>query len=310
MKNTTFIINPVADRGRSARHTSRIRQVLEKHPQAVVCKSEFAGHAFSLARESLERSRAVIACGGDGTAHEIANVLAFSDVSLGILPVGSANDFVKSLDHGFDRDYPVEAYLSGRTVQADLGSVSTGSGFNRYFLNSCGVGLTGRIARKVRQTKWIRGELMYIHALLSVLLGYDSPKMHIKLDTPEGTIVLDEKVFAFSVGNGRIEGGKFHIAPEARIDDGLLDVCILKDIPRARFFGFVLKYLKGEQIHDSRVLYKKARAVEIEIRHPEVMHLDGEVFDNVNGKVRIETVPSSINVLCREEDEHYGQKQR
>ena len=264
---------------------------------AVVYCTKYAGHALEIARGALVDSRAVVACGGDGTAHEVANILAFSDVSLGILPLGSANDFIKSLDHRFDRGFPVDAYQRADSVMVDLGRVHANGEFKRYFLNSLGLGFTGRIAHKVGNTRWFKGELLYLYALLHVLLGYKPPKMHIKLVTPEKSVEIHEPIFAFSVGNGRIEGGKFHIAPEAEINDGLLDVCILKAIPKAAFFKYILKYTRGTQIFDPHVLYCKARAVELDLPEPDVMHMDGEVFENMGGKIRIESVPASIKVL-------------
>ncbi len=275
-----------------------IRDKVSLLGDAVAYYSDYAGHTPEIARESLAESRAIVACGGDGTAHEVANVLAFSNVSLGILPSGSANDFIKSLDHRFGREYPVEAYLDADSVSVDLGRVRVEGKFDRYFLNSLGMGFTGRIARKVRNTKWLKGELIYLNALFSVLLGYKPPKMHIKLITPDAQIEIDEPVFAFSVGNGRVEGGKFHIAPEAEIDDGLLDVCILKAVPKASFLLYAWKYMRGTQIFDSQVIYSKVRAIEVELPEPEVMHMDGEVFEGIHGKIKIESVPESIKVLC------------
>lgn len=299
LKNiTTYIINPVADKGRAAKSAELLRNKVGLLDDAVAYYSDYAGHAPEIARESLAESRAIVACGGDGTAHEIANVLAFSNVSLGILPSGSANDFIKSLDHRFGRDYPVEAYLDADSVLVDLGRVKTDGKFSRYFLNSLGMGFTGRIARKVKNTRWLKGELIYLNALFSVLLGYKPPKMHIKLITPEAQIEIDEPVFAFSVGNGRVEGGKFHIAPEAEINDGLLDVCILKAVPKASFLLYAWKYMRGTQIFDSQVIYSKARTVEVELHEPEVMHMDGEVFEDMHGKIKIESVPESIKMLC------------
>lgn len=299
MKNkTTFIINPVANKGRAARTADLLRNAVGLRRDAVAYCSEYPGHALELARRSLDQSRAVVACGGDGTAHEIANILAFSDVCLGILPSGSANDFIKSLDHRFGSDYPIDAYMKAGSVLTDMGRVMGEKRFQRYFLNSLGMGLTGRIALRVKNTRWMKGDVIYLNALLSVLLGYKPPKMHIKLITPDSFIEMEESIFAFSVGNGRIEGGKFHIAPEAEINDGLLDVCILKAVPKARFFSYALKYMRGTQIFDPQVIYSKVRAIEVELFEPEVMHMDGEVFEDIQGRIRIESVPSSIKVLC------------
>ena len=297
IKKTTFIINPAADKGRAALKMVDVERAVAGVLHASVYRSDYSGHTSVIAGNALFDSRAVVACGGDGTAHEIANVLAYTDVRLGILPSGSANDFMKSFDHRFACDYPVEAYLDADSVPVDLGRVNGEGEFQRYFLNSFGLGLTGRIAGKVRNTKWLKGELVYLNALLCVLSGYKPPKMHIKLITPERTIEINEPIFAFSIGNGRIEGGKFHIAPEAELNDGLLDVCILKSVPKVKFIAYALKYTRGTQIFDSQVIYSKVRAVELELFEPETMHMDGEVFDDVCGKISIESAPSCIRVL-------------
>lgn len=293
----TFIINPVAGRGKAAGRGRSISHELAGEPAAQTCWTEYAGHARELARCALSSGKAVIACGGDGTAHEIANALAGSKVCLGVLPAGTANDFIKSLDHGFGRDFRPAAYLRAGETAADLGRVSAEDDFARYFINSFGIGFTGLIARQVRRSGWLRGESAYLYALLRVLLGYAPVKMHIKLVTPDESLEIEESVFAFSIGNGRIEGGRFLIAPDAAIDDGLLDVCILKAIPRRDFFRYALKYMRGTQIHDSMVLYRKVRAVEIVLQAPTVMHMDGEVFENVGGRVRVESAPDAIRLL-------------
>ena len=296
-RKVAFIINPAADSGRAARRGERIRRELAGEPDVVVFCTEYAGHAPEIARSVIEDNRAVIACGGDGTANEIANVLVRSDVSLGVLPAGSANDFMKSFDHGFDGGFSPRAYLHAGERKADLGKVTAGDGFERYFLNSCGIGFTGMIARQVKRTTWLRGETTYLYALGRVLLGYTPLKMHITLVTPEGSVEMDESVFAFSVGNGRVEGGRFHVAPHAAIDDGLLDVCLLREIPKTVFFRYALKYLQGTQIFDPRVVYRKVLAVEVELEEPTVMHMDGEVFEGIGGRIRIENAPSAIGIL-------------
>jgi len=110
-------------------------------------------------------------------------------------------------------------------------------------------------------------------------------------------IELDEPVFAFSVSNGKVEGGKFRISPEADMYDGLLDVCILKAIPKWRVPGYVLKYLKGSQIHDPLVIYCKARSVELFMPEDDVMHMDGEVIDRAGGAIGIKAVPLAVEML-------------
>ena len=122
--------------------------------------------------------------------------------------------------------------------------------------------------------------------------------MHIKITVPDGSVVeMHEPVFAFSVSNGKVEGSRFQIAPEADPADGFLDVCILKSIPKLMFFRYVLKYLRGSQILDPRVVYCKASEVEVFVPVSEFMHMDGEVFESLPGSIRITAVPGALTVI-------------
>ncbi len=295
----TFIFNPAADKGRAARKSHLFEHSVAVLPNASFQVTRFAGHAGEIARDAAGSSSTLVACGGDGTLNEVVNAVAGMRVRIGIMPVGSANDFLKSL--GRPKPASTEAIsgiASASSRMVDLGNVEFDDGRSRYFVNSMGIGFTGRIARTVQATPWLRGELSYAYALASVLLGYTPLKMHIEIDTPEGRLELREPVFAFSVSNGAVEGGKFRIAPRADISDGLLDVCILKAIPKWRFPGYALKYLKGTQIDDPGVLYCKASSVRLFLPEGDAMHMDGEVFRHVRGSLGITAVPGAVEMLC------------
>ncbi len=295
----TFIFNPVADKGRAAAKEQLLERSVAAMRGASIMVSRFAGHATELAREAAGKSSTLVACGGDGTLHEVVNAVVGLPVRIGILPAGSANDFLKTIRPS-ERDFQsaIRSVASSSSRRVDLGLVDFGGGRERYFVNSLGIGFTGRIARQVKSASWLRGELSYAYALLSVLLGYAPLKMHIEIETPDGHIELDEAVFAFSVSNGAVEGGKFRIAPHADPADGLLDVCILRAIPKWRFPGYVLKYLRGSQIDDPRVLYCRATAVSVFMPDPDAMHMDGEVLGPVCGQLAISVSPQAIEMLC------------
>ena len=294
----TFIFNPAADKGRAASKADSIRRSLAQLGNASLETTRFAGHAADLARKAAAGGATLIACGGDGTLNEVVNAVAGQPVKIGILPVGSANDFLKSFETSRkNHDERIRGFERAASRKVDLGKVNFGGGESRYFVNSIGIGLTGRIASAVKSAPWLRGELSYAWALVSVLVGYRPLKMHIRLDTADGVVELDEPVFAFSVSNGRVEGGKFRISPEADPFDGLLDVCILKAIPKWRFPGYVLKYLKGSQIHDTRVIYRKAASVEVFLPGDDVMHMDGEVIDRAGGALVITSEPRAVEIL-------------
>ena len=295
----TFIFNPAADKGRAYGKAGLLKRSIVQFEKATIETTEYAGHAGELAKTAALTSSTLIACGGDGTLNEVVNAVAGLPVRIGILPLGSANDFLKTLLPGRKRqEERIRDLASAGSRQVDLGRVVFGNGSSRFFVNSIGIGFTGRIARTVKATPWLRGELSYVNALVSVLLGYTPLKMHIKIDAPGGLIELHEPVFAFSVANGKVEGGKFQIAPQADPYDGLLDVCILRAIPKWRFPGYVLKYLRGTQIDDPGVVYCRASSVEIYMPDADAMHMDGEVIDGVSGSVGIFAVPEAIEILC------------
>jgi diacylglycerol kinase (ATP) len=292
-----FIFNPAADKGRAIRKAVWLESMITARPDAVMLTTTHPGHALDIARAEANSCSFMIACGGDGTLHEVVNAVAGAGVGVGVLPIGSANDFVKMLRFGDMSASGIGHLFKAHTKHVDVGQVAYGIKDHRYFINSLGIGFTGRIAQVVKRTEWLKGELSYVHALLSVLAGFEPVMMHIVITLEDSVMELHEPVFAFSVSNGRIEGGKFRIAPEADLTDGLLDICILKAIPKYEFFRYVFKYLKGTQISDPRVIYCKAKAIEVTLEEPETMHMDGEVFENVSGRIAISVMKESLPML-------------
>ncbi len=300
MKNSSrylFIFNPAADKGRAASKVAWLNALLLGEKNSEMVTTTHAGHAEDIARSTIQEKNCLISCGGDGTLHEVINAVAGKGVTVGILPVGSANDFNKTLNPHHGSNAGISHLFNAQSKKVDLGSVSFGSADHRYFINSMGIGFTGRVAKAVQGAPWLKGELRYVYALLKVLAGYTSEKMNIKITLKDSFLELHEEIFAFSVSNGKIEGGKFKIAPHAELSDGLLDVCILKAISKHEIFRYVLKYLKGTHINDSKVLYCKAKSVELTLTKADVMHLDGEVYDNIQGKLAIAVVPEGISML-------------
>jgi YegS/Rv2252/BmrU family lipid kinase len=292
-----FIFNPAANKGRAARKEEWLKSLLSGRKDAIVLTTAYSGHAGDIARSEARESTCMIACGGDGTLHEVVNAVTGQGVRVGILPIGSANDFIKTLNPHESLPLGVGHFFTGGSKSVDLGSVFYGDGDHQYFINSLGIGFTGRIARSVKQTRWLRGELVYLYALFNVFYSYTASRMRIKITLEHSLLELYEPIFAFSVSNGKIEGGKFRLAPEADLSDGLLDVCILKAIPKHELFRYVFKYLRGTHIYDPQVLYCKATAVEVMLEEADVMHIDGEVFDNVCGRIAVSVVPQGISLL-------------
>ena len=291
-----FIFNPAADKGRALRKTGWLKAQVSGRADSALFTTTYAGHAEEIARSKKREGICIIACGGDGTLHEVVNAVAGEGVTIGIVPIGSANDFIKTLHPQNKLSSCITHFFEAKSKKIDIGSVFLGNE-HRYFINSLGIGFTGRIAKSVKRTSWLKGELGYVYALLSVLFDYMPLTMGIKITLEDSFLELHEPVFAFSVLNGKIEGEKFRIAPYAELSDGLLDVCILKAVPKHEFFRYAFKYLCGIHITDPQVIYCKAKAVEVMLEKPDVMHMDGEVYEGICGRVTISAVSKGISVL-------------
>ncbi len=291
-----FIFNPAADKGRASRKTEWLKAQISGRTDSALFTTTYAGHAEDIARSEKREGTCMIACGGDGTLHEVVNAVAGEGVTIGIVPIGSANDFIKTLHPQNKLHTVVTNLFEAKSRNIDIGSVSYGDE-HRFFINSLGIGFTGRIAKCIKMVSWLKGELGYVYALFSVLFVHKSLTMGIKITLEDSFLEFHEPVFAFSVLNGKIEGGKFRIAPYAELSDGLLDVCILKAVPKHEFFRYVYKYLCGIHITDPQVIYCKAKAVEVMLENLEVMHLDGEVYDGICGRIMISVVSQGLQVL-------------
>lgn len=232
------------------------------------------GHAIALAREAPAGTPRVIAVGGDGTVHEVANGLLTRGPGavppLGVVPVGTGNDFAKMT--GTARLAPreaVRALAAGSTRQFDVGQV-----WGEYFVNSIGVGLDADVARRVNQYKHWPGATGYVVAALQAILHRQALRLQIEVDTERWsapTTVLE-------IGIGPCAGGVFYLVPDARPDDGLLDVCAVGPFGLRFLLTRAPLVLSGR--HTTLNEVRMARGVRVRVTSadgPLTAHLDGEV---------------------------------
>jgi len=291
------ILNPTAGRGVAGRAWPTVRAVL----QGVGARVELAetarhGHAEALAEAAARAGwAAVVAMGGDGTVHEVVNGLLRASggdttaAALGIVPVGSGNDF--SLLAGIPRD-PAEAarrIVSGAERRVDVGRVG-----GRWFVNGVGVGLDARVAVEANRNRRLRGIGIYLWALARVLKSFRAPVMRVEID---GSEVIERPLTLATVGNGGRHGGGFWICPAAKIDDGLLDVCVCDELSTLRILRFLPKVLRGTHTGESCVHMRTARRVRITSDTPLPLHADGEILSEAARELVIEIAPGRLRLL-------------
>jgi YegS/Rv2252/BmrU family lipid kinase len=291
------VLNPAAGRGAAGRAWPAVRAVLQGAGSRVeLAETARHGHAEELAEAAARAGwAAVVAMGGDGTVHEVANgLLRAADgevtrAALGIVPVGSGNDF--SLLAGLPRD-PIEAarrIVSGVERRVDVGRVG-----DRGFVNGVGVGLDARVAVEANRNRRLRGIGIYLWALARVLASFRAPAMRVEIDGDE---VIERPLTLATVGNGGRHGGGFWICPAAKLDDGLLDVCVCDELGKLRILRFLPKVLRGTHTGESCVHMRTARRVRITSDTPLPVHADGEILSEAARELEIEVAPGRLRLL-------------
>jgi diacylglycerol kinase (ATP) len=234
-------------------------------------------------------ANAILMFGGDGTVHRHLAQLVKLQLPLLVIPAGSGNDFARALHLRRVRDSLTawENFSSGRNnIRAiDLGVISwLGEGAKRnqqYFCSVGGVGLDAETARRANQLpRWLRGHGGYALSLPGALLGFEAQKMRISqpsADRPaELEVRSDEPTFLAAFANTSIYGGGMKIAPRAAMDDGKLDVCLIREINKLKLFCLFPSVYFGRHLSVPQVDYFQTERVRIETESPMDVYADGE----------------------------------
>ena len=236
--NYIFIVNPTAGHGRSNNAFALIREIIEE--KNVNCEYKFtakAGDAKEFARDAVREGFShLISVGGDGTSHEIVNGMMGSNAVFGIVPSGSGNDFPKAASIPLDTELAVRALFSGKEKEFDVGKLG-----NHYFINGLGIGLDGAVAHRFKKLKLLRGQFGYLLGSVQEAIGFKGFQVQVNIDewNYSGLLLL------MGASNGLYQGGKFKLAPMAKIDDGLLDFHIIKNMSVLNRLIKIPKVLEG-----------------------------------------------------------------
>jgi diacylglycerol kinase (ATP) len=296
--SSLFVIhNPVAGRGKGAQAWRRIEpQLVRSGVRYEAARTEAPRHAETLAERAAQDGwDAVVAVGGDGTVQQAAAGLLRAaggepTLPLGIIGVGSGNDFIKMINgHRRRPADAVEHLLTAEPKRFDVGRIG-----NRYFTNGVGAGFDAQVAIQASRIRRLRGMALYGWALLRVLRNLRAPRIQLTLD---GNLVLDRKLTLVTVGNGACHGGGFWICPDARPDDGLFDVCIADELSRARLLQVIPRVMRGTHVRLPEVEILRARHVLIRSPDAFPVHADGEIFSEATHELELEVLPGRLTVL-------------
>ncbi len=283
-----FIINPTAGRFHIADLEKRIHGVFDAQSihTAEVIMTDRSGHASQLAADLASRFGAelvVVACGGDGTANEVANGIAGTTAAMAILPIGTANDFARAALSTTNPDKLLSMIMAPKIRPIDVIEVD-----DRICLNIASLGFDTKVQKAASamtaKIRWL-GSLSYPLAIVKSLFGDRQYPMHYSLDTIDfngkpGNIEGDALFILAAICNGRYYGGGFNPAPQASLDDGRLDFCLIDSLPLRRILPLIPKYKKGRHIGDPAVHCWQVTGGRIEAPTGNLLgNLDGEAFE-------------------------------
>ncbi|MBN1416376.1 MAG: diacylglycerol kinase family lipid kinase [Bacteroidales bacterium] len=283
-----FIINPISGKKNKKRIEDSIKSTFTTAEAAIEYTQE-KGHAGIIARSYVRMGTPYcIAVGGDGTVNEVASALIHSDSVLGIIPAGSGNGLANYLriPHGTKKALKVIQQHSIRTIDAGMLN-------EQCFFSNCGIGFDARVGHTFAQRKK-RGFSGYVRSVLHHLISYKPKKYRLKIDGQKHKT----RAFMITIANSGQYGNNIYISPASKIDDGLLDVCIVKPFPKAVTLPLGIRFL-GNKIDRSpylEVIHGKAITLRGK-KKKQYIHYDGEPI-LVKGKIKICIKPGALRVIA------------
>ena len=300
MERIKVILNPAAGRGYGAQAEPRVRECLEA--QGInfdLVRTSGPWHAAQLAQHAAEDGFAtVIGAGGDGTANEVINGLMAASQNgatprMGIIPAGSGSDFASGIGLPLDLQEACHRIARQDVKTIDLGRVTVPGQEPRYFGNVVGIGFDGAVLIQTLSMKRLRGLPLYLLAVLkTILVDFQAPRMTIEYDGRR----MELPATLVSVANGPREGGGFIVAPNARPDDGLFDLCIARKVSRLTMLRLLPHFLRGTHTDLDPVTMAQATVVTISSPDGLVAHVDGEVLCTDATEIRCEILPDALEV--------------
>jgi diacylglycerol kinase (ATP) len=285
------IFNPSAG---SIGEAAAVLTRLQRLKAEVIRTTRRRGDAEKFAREAARKKHDfIISAGGDGTLNEVVNgIVRYLDrVYLGLIPLGTGNDFARSLGLPAGIDDNIDIALSKKTSRIDLVRVHSTS--VRYFANVSAGGFSGAVDDKLTpEMKRAWGPLAYVRSAAAALP---------KLKTYKTDIVLDEKerlslgLYNAVIGNGRFVAGGLPIAPEADLSDGLLDLVLVPDHPAPKIALLAAEILLGKHLSDDGIIFRRARKIALRSRPRMRFNVDGEPVGNAPASFQI--LPAALSFI-------------
>ncbi|MCB0751516.1 MAG: YegS/Rv2252/BmrU family lipid kinase, partial [Ignavibacteriae bacterium] len=287
MKKYIYIVNPVSGKGRGKKVIPLIHSVSKGlGVDYNIIETKGTLDASRIASEYSNDKNIIISVGGDGTLNEVINGIDLNTgITLSVLPVGSGNDFVKNLNYAKNIKDNLSFILQSNhenIINVDVGEVSFTENndhkttkYNR-FINNLGIGFDAYVGFLNQNNKILSGLTSYILAVIKALFNYNM----ISIDLESNNSFIKGEKLMISIGNGISSGGGFYLNPNAKVDDGILDLSIFEKITRRRLLSALPMALvnKIEKVPEASLT--RTEKIKIELKNPYYMHCDGEIISD------------------------------
>jgi YegS/Rv2252/BmrU family lipid kinase len=284
----SLIVNPAAGGGRAGQLLGEVGTALSAHGlDHHVEPTRSLEHARELALAAATAGEVAVAFGGDGLVGAVAGALKESSGTLGVLPCGRGNDFARVLGIALDPVAACQVIALGEVRSLDLGQVGS-----HTFVGIASCGFDSEANRIANETRLVRGNLVYAYGALRALLGWRPAKFTVTFDGERVRTVIG---YTIAAANSKAYGGGMFMAPDASLEDGLLDVVMVEDAPKARFLRQLPTVFKGEHVRQPNVHVERAREVEIAADRPFTMYADGDPIGQLPVSVR--ALPGAVRVI-------------
>ncbi|MEW6241003.1 MAG: diacylglycerol kinase family protein [Chloroflexota bacterium] len=301
-RKVKIILNPMADMGHAWQVARDLRPIVEEHGNCDWSGTVYPTHAVELARKAGEEGyEMVIAMGGDGTVHEVVNGIMQVPENkrpiLGVVPVGSGNDFAHAIGVPMQADRALAHALEGGPSEIDLGLMTDEHGRREYFDNTLGMGFDAIVTIRSHRLPIVRGFLMYLTAVIqTILLNHDPARVEIETDREK----WQDNVLMATLCNGGREGGGFILSPDSSMTDGALEYLTVQKVSRAMMFRLLPEFMRGTHRRFKQIRMGSCTRLTLTSDRPLYIHADGEIFTSFGSnlrKVNIEILPGALKVV-------------
>jgi diacylglycerol kinase (ATP) len=303
----TLILNPKAGTNSAPDHLTAIETRLRDcfEPLDVVITTAEGEAREAGARAAATGGAHLFVAGGDGTLNEALNGVAampkgLGSIVFGVIPLGTGNDFATALGISEQTDEALDTLLGGEAIPVDVGRLN-----DQHFVNVSAGGFIAEVSDAVLpELKTVAGKLAYLLGGVQVLFDFEPLRARLRYhdsaaraDGRAAPLPADTVLHTFAVCNSRLIGGGRLIAPDARVDDGALDVCLIHAMPTLEFLALLRRVSEGSHVDDDRVTYVRTPALDIEFDRTIKVNTDGEVLESNRCSYRV--LPGAARFLGR-----------